>query len=48
MADAYLLENGVDRYLLEDGLGVLVLEVAETTTEQPASACVSTHGAVWM
>ena len=48
MADAYLLENGVDRYLLEDGLGVLVLDVAATTTEQPACAAVSSHGAVWM
>jgi hypothetical protein len=30
MADAYLLENGIDRYLLEDGSGVYLLETLGT------------------
>ena len=48
-AERYLIEtSAVDGYLLEDGSGVYLLEVPETTTETPASSCVTTHGAVWM
>ena len=37
MADAYLLEAGVDRYLLEDGSGVILLETEAAAEPVPYS-----------